>query len=67
MRDVKSDWNRWSHAERVSAVALVAAFIICGSSVVGMLIGDSKARPVLLHGAATVERNSTHGSPGMGQ
>jgi hypothetical protein len=38
MRDMKSDWKRWSPAERVSAVALVATFIIIyGSSIVGAL------------------------------
>jgi len=35
MGDLRSDWRRWSRAERVSAVALIAAFIICGSSIVG--------------------------------
>jgi hypothetical protein len=34
MRDLRSDWKRWGRAERVSAVALIAAFIICGSSIV---------------------------------
>jgi hypothetical protein len=38
MRDMKSDWKRWSAAERVGAVALIASLIIiCGSSVVGAL------------------------------
>jgi hypothetical protein len=68
MRDIKSDWNRWSRAERISAVALVAAFIICGSSIVGVLTGNSSgAKPVFLLGAASLERNSTHGSHGIRQ
>jgi hypothetical protein len=38
MRDIKSDWKRWSFAERVSAVALIVAFIfIYGSSIAGAL------------------------------
>jgi hypothetical protein len=28
MRDFKSDWKRWSLAERVAAVALGAMFIV---------------------------------------
>jgi hypothetical protein len=61
MRDLRSDWKRWSHAERMSAAALVVAFIICGSSVVGVLTGGPGARPVFLHGTNTVEGSGTHG------
>jgi len=40
MRDVRSDWKRWSAAERAGAVALIASLIvICGSSIVGALTG----------------------------
>jgi len=40
MRDVKSDWKRWSAAERVGGVALVGSLIIiCGSSIVSALTG----------------------------
>jgi hypothetical protein len=40
IHDMKSDWKRWNRAERVSAIALVATFIIIyGSSIVGMLSG----------------------------
>jgi hypothetical protein len=40
MRDLKSDWKRWSGAERVGAVALLAALVLVpGSSVVQALIG----------------------------
>ena len=38
MRDLKSDWKRWSPAERVGAVALIALFlIIYASSIRGVL------------------------------
>jgi hypothetical protein len=40
MRDLSSDWKRWSRAERISAVALAAAMILVpGSSVIQALIG----------------------------
>jgi C4-dicarboxylate-specific signal transduction histidine kinase len=40
MRDMKSDWRRWSCVERAGAVALVAsAILIYGSSIVAALIG----------------------------
>jgi hypothetical protein len=40
MRDVKSDWKRWSFAERVSAVALIVAFVfIYASAIAGALTG----------------------------
>jgi hypothetical protein len=61
MRDVKSDWKRWSRAERVSAVALVAAFIICGSSIFSVLAGGSGAT----QGTNTVVKSSTAGSHGI--
>jgi hypothetical protein len=61
MRDVKSDWKRWSHAERVSAVALVAAFIICGSSIFSVLAGGSGAT----QGTTTVVKSSTPGFHGI--
>jgi len=60
--DLKSDWKRWSRAERVSAVAIVAAFIVCGSSIVGALTGGSGGRPALLPGTTFAERSSTHAS-----
>jgi hypothetical protein len=61
MRDVKSDWKRWSRAERVGAVALVAAFIICGSSIFSLLAGGSGAT----QGSTTVVKSSTPGSHGI--
>jgi hypothetical protein len=40
MSGMKSDWKRWSRAERVGAAALLAtSIIIYGSSIVGVLIG----------------------------
>jgi hypothetical protein len=60
MRDLKSDWKRWSCAERVSAIAIVAAFIVCGSSIVGGLTGGSGGGPAFLPGTSA-ERSSTHG------
>jgi hypothetical protein len=36
MRDIKSDWKRWSFAERVSAVALIVGFIY-GSAIAAAL------------------------------
>ena len=67
MHDLKFDWKRWSRAERVSAVALVAAFIICGSSIVGALTGGSGGRPAFLPGTTSAERSSTHGSHSIHQ
>jgi hypothetical protein len=62
MHDLKSDWKRWSCAERVSAVALVAAFIICGLSIVGVRTGGAGDRPVFLLAATPIERSGTHES-----
>jgi len=62
MRDLKSDWKRWSHAERVSAIGLVAAFIVCGSSIVGGLTGGSGGGPAFPPGTTFVDRSSTLGS-----
>src|ERR1700732_1231762 len=45
MSDLKSDWKRWSRAERVSAIAIVAAAVIaCGSATIGGLTGGSGGR-----------------------
>ncbi len=66
MRDLKSDWKRWSRAERVSAIAIVAAFIVCGSSIVGGLTGGSGDGPAFLPGTSA-ERSSTHGSHSLHQ
>jgi len=46
MRDMKSDWKRWSRAERIGAVGTVATFIICGSLVFGALAGSSAPKLV---------------------
>jgi hypothetical protein len=59
MHDLKSDWKRWSHAERVSAIAIVAAFIACGSSIVGGLAGGAGGRSVFLLAATPIERSGT--------
>jgi hypothetical protein len=38
MRDMTSDWNRWSLAERIGAIMLFAAFVvISGASILGVL------------------------------
>jgi len=66
MHDLKSDWKRWSRAERVSAVALVVAFIICGSSIVGVLTEGSGGGPAFLPGTSA-ERSSNHGSHSIPQ
>jgi hypothetical protein len=40
MRDLKSDWKRWSHAERFSAIALVTFVILFpGFSILPALLG----------------------------
>jgi hypothetical protein len=40
IRDLKADWKRWSRAERISAVAIVAAVIFAyGLSLVETLAG----------------------------
>ena len=63
MRDLTSDWKRWSRAERVSAIAIVvAAVIVCGSSIVGALTGRAGGRPVSLLAATQIERSGTHES-----
>jgi hypothetical protein len=42
MRDMKSDWKRWSPAERAGAVTIMTIyFIVCGSSIVGALVGSN--------------------------
>jgi hypothetical protein len=65
MHDWKSDWKRWSCPERISAVAIVAAaFIVCGSPIVGVLTGG---RPVFLLAATPIERSGTHESHVMRQ
>jgi|SRR6266851_1989855 len=66
MRDLKSDWKRWSRAERVSAIAIVAVFFVCGSSIVGGLTGGSGGGPGFLPGTSA-ERSSTHGSHSIHQ
>jgi len=48
MRDMKSDWKRWSRAKRIGAFAIVAVFIVFGSSVFGVLAGGSAPKLVLL-------------------
>jgi hypothetical protein len=59
MCDLKSDWKRWSHAEQVSAIAIVAAaVIVCGSSTIGGLTVGSGG---LLAGTSA-ERSSADGS-----
>jgi hypothetical protein len=64
MRDLRSDWKRWSHAERVSAIALVATFI-CGSLIFGLLTGGSPGRRVSLLATTPIEWSGTHVSHGM--
>jgi hypothetical protein len=54
MRDLRSDWKRWSRAERVSAVALIAAFIIRGSSIVGVPPSPKGATLMILPLGATL-------------
>jgi hypothetical protein len=39
MRDIKSDWRRWSRAERIGALALIATLVASGSSLVQVLAG----------------------------
>jgi hypothetical protein len=39
MRDIKSDWKRWSRAERVGAIAIIATLLVSGSSLVQALAG----------------------------
>jgi hypothetical protein len=38
MQDFKSDWTRWSAAERLGAVALVVSFVLSGSSIIHILL-----------------------------
>jgi hypothetical protein len=54
MRDFKSDWKRWSLAERVAAVALGAMFIVSAGAFSGVrgcglahnvIAGTSRLRP----------------------
>jgi hypothetical protein len=66
MRDLKSDWKRWSRAERIGAIVIVAAFIVCGSSIVGNLTGGSGGRPGFLPGTSA-EWSGTHGSQSIHQ
>jgi hypothetical protein len=65
MRDMKSDWKRWTRAERIGAVAMVAAFIVCGSSVAGVLAGGSAHKIVFLQATTGIERSMLHGSDDM--
>lgn len=40
MRDIKSDWKRWSQGERIGAIAIIATFtIIYGLTLVEALAG----------------------------
>ena len=42
MRDLKSDWKRWSPVERMSVLALAAivVMVVCGS-IVGGVAGEA--------------------------
>ena len=39
LRDIKADWNRWSWAERIAAVAIIATATIVYASMVEALVG----------------------------
>ena len=40
MRDIKADWKRWSRAERISAITIIATVTIgSGLTLVGALVG----------------------------
>jgi hypothetical protein len=40
MRDIKADWKRWSRAERISAITIIATVTIgYGLTLVGALVG----------------------------
>jgi hypothetical protein len=40
LRDIKADWNRWSWAERIGAIAIFAtATIVYGVTMVETLVG----------------------------
>ena len=65
MRDVKSDWKRWSRTERISAMTfVVVVLIVYGSSVFGELAGVWAFKTVFLQEFTVVERSATHGSDG---
>jgi hypothetical protein len=39
MRDMRSDWNRWSLAERIAAMAIGIVIAASASSLIGLSIG----------------------------
>jgi len=44
MSDMKSDWNKWSTVERISAMALIITFVVVfASSIAGALVRDRAA------------------------
>jgi hypothetical protein len=38
MRDMKSDWKKWSLAERIGAVTIAAVFVFSASSLLSMTL-----------------------------
>jgi len=39
-RDIKADWKRWSRAERISVVGIIATLtIVCGLTLVEAVVG----------------------------
>jgi hypothetical protein len=39
MRDMRSDWNRWSLAERIAAMTIGVLVAATASSLIGLSIG----------------------------
>ena len=40
VRDIKADWKRWSRAERISVVGIIATLtIVCGLTLVEAVLG----------------------------
>jgi hypothetical protein len=43
MRDIKSDWKRWSRAERIFAIVIVALYAIAAPSLLAWAATGSAA------------------------
>lgn len=63
MRDMKSDWKRWSRTERISAMTFViVAFAVSSASIFGELAGQSASKAVFPQGNTAVEESPLHGA-----
>jgi hypothetical protein len=65
MRDIKSDWKRWSRTERIGVMTFVIIVsVVYGSSVFGELAGVWAFKTVFLQESTAIERSASHGSDG---